>query len=120
MSITRRERERREPGRVTEVFDDGRVIVSMGRDAGVIEGTRLAVVRDYDEVIEPTTGEVLGRIMNLKVELSVYSADALFSVTYMARPFVDTLRAALPFLSADRTRQPAVGDEVVFAEDWDV
>ena len=120
MSGARRERVRREPGHVTEVFDDGRVIVSLGKDAGVAEGTRLAVVRNYDQVVEPTTEEVLGRLMNLKVELSVYSVDALFSVTYMARPFSDTLRAAIPFLSPDQTRQPAVGDEVVFAEDWDV
>ena len=111
---------RREPGRVVEMFDDGRVIVNMGKDVGVNERTRLVVVRDYDELRDPEGGESLGRIMNPKVELSVYSVRDKYCVTYVMTSFADTLRGALPFLTPDRDKEPQVGDEVVLASDWGV
>lgn len=112
------EQNRREPGHVVELFDDGRVIVSMGKNMKVSRSTKLMVVRDYDDLSDPDSGDSLGRIMNPKVELAVYSVDERFSVTYAVPRFIDTLRSALPFLSVDRSRVPEVGDEVVFAEDW--
>ena len=112
--------DRHEPGRVVELFDDGRVIVNMGKNSGVTERTRLVVVRDYDELKEPDGGESLGRIMNAKVELSVDSVQERFCVTYAVFTFADTLRGALPFLTPDRDKEPEVGDEVVFASEWGV
>ena len=120
MSDENKGADRREPGRVVEVFADGRVAVNMGRSSGVSDETRLIVVRDYDEMTDPDGGVSLGRILNPKVELSVYSVDELFCVTYALRSFGDTLRAALPFLSVDRKKEPRAGDEVVFADDWDL
>ena len=58
--------------------------------------------------------------MNPKKELSVISVDELFCVTYPHTSFGDTLRGAIPFLSVDRSMNPRVNDEVVFADDWDV
>ena len=111
--------DRREPGKVVQVFSDGRVVVDLGRSAGVNDGTRLVLVRDYDEMTD-ADGASLGRILNPKADLSVISVDEKFCVTYAVRGIADTLRAALPFLSVDRTREPRVGDEVVFADDWDL
>ena len=110
---------RREPGRVVQVFSDGRVVVDLGRSAGVNDLTRLILVRDYDEMTD-ADGDSLGRILNPKADLSVVSVDERFCVTYAVRSFADTLRTALPFLSADRAKEPRVGDEVVFADDWDL
>ena len=111
--------ERREPGKVVQVFSDGRVVVGLGRRAGVNDFTRLILVRDYDEMTDEG-GASLGRILNPKADLSVISVDEKFCVTYAVRSFADMLRAALPFLSVDRSKEPRVGDEVVFADDWDL
>ena len=108
---------RHDPGSIIEVFADGRIAVDLGRNSGVSESTRLVVVESYDDMTD-AGGESLGRIMNPKVYLSVYSVDERFCVTYPVRSFVNTLRAALPFLSVDRSLEPKVGDEVVFADDW--
>lgn len=111
---------RKGPGHIVEMFGDGRVIVNMGRNAKVSESSRLVVVRDYDELEDPDSGESLGRIMNPKVDLAVHSVDERFCVTYPVVSFADTLRGALPFLKQDRSRVPQVGDEVVFSDDWGV
>ena len=117
MSSSVSARERHEPGAVIEVFSDGRIAVDLGKEHGVEESTRLVIVESYDNMSD-AEGESLGRIMNPKLYLSVYSVDEKFCVTYPVRNLSYTLRSALPFLSVDRRLEPKVGDEVVFADDW--
>ena len=111
---------RRPPGEVIQIFEDGRIVINLGSDSGVNEDTRLVVVRTYDEMTDPATGDSLGRIMNPKVDLDIHSVDEKFCVTYARRNLSDTIARMNPFSKSDRSVEARIGDEVVFADDWDV
>ena len=84
------------------------------------EDTRLVIVRTYDELTDPATGDSLGRIMNPKVELYVHSVDEKFCVTYARRNLSEVIARINLFSKNDRSAEARTGDEVVFADDWDV
>ena len=67
-------------GKVARILDEYSIVINVGRDNGVVDGMVFVVfVQSDDEVKDPDSGEVLGKLENIKEHIFVAHVQDKFS-----------------------------------------
>jgi hypothetical protein len=67
-------------GKVARILDEYSIVINVGRNNGVVNGMVFAVfVQSNEEVKDPDSGEVLGKIENIKEHVFVAHVQDKFS-----------------------------------------
>ena len=67
-------------GKVARILDEYSIVINVGRDNGVVDGMVFVIfVQSDDEVKDPDSGEVLGKLENIKEHIFVAHVQDKFS-----------------------------------------
>jgi hypothetical protein len=66
-------------GKVTAVFNDFFVVINRGKTEGVIEGMRFAIFVEGNNIKDPITDEILGRLEIVKTKVEVIHVQEYMS-----------------------------------------
>jgi len=67
-------------GKILRIFDETTLLAGIGERDGLKRGDRVAVVERGEEIVEPETGESLGMLETIKVELVAVDVQERMSV----------------------------------------
>lgn len=67
-------------GKVLKVFDETRLLINLGRKDSVARGDRFVVVETGGPVVDPETGDSLGELEHVKIELVAVDVQERMSV----------------------------------------
>ena len=67
-------------GKVAAVLNERELVVNLGSENGVAEGMKLKVMEPEREILDPDTGEFLGRFDREKVRVKVAEVNPKYSV----------------------------------------
>lgn len=67
-------------GKVAKIIDEYSVVINIGRNSGVVDGMVFAIfVQGDEEIKDPDSGEVLGKLENIKEHVIVSHVQDRFS-----------------------------------------
>ncbi len=67
-------------GKVLKIFDETSLLIDLGREDGVARGDRFVVVEKGGEVVDPGSGDSLGELEHVKIELVAVDVQERMSV----------------------------------------
>ncbi len=67
-------------GKVLKIFDETSLLLDIGREDGVERGDRFVVVEKGGKVVDPDTGNSLGELEHVKIELIAVDVQERMSV----------------------------------------
>ncbi len=67
-------------GKVAKILDEYSIVINVGRNSGVVDGMVFAIfVQSDEEIKDPDSGEVLGKLENIKEHVFVSHVQDRFS-----------------------------------------
>jgi hypothetical protein len=93
-------------GRIVRIFDELTVAINQGADAGVEPGMEFAIYTPYEQILDPETGQDLGRTRRRKAVVVATNVHQLFTIATAPKRLVRTgLPTGIAALSSSEERQ---------------
>lgn len=67
-------------GKVLKIFDETSLLIDLGRNDGIDRGDRFVIVEKGGEVIDPESGNSLGELEHVKIELVAVDIQERMSI----------------------------------------